>query len=439
MTKKKKSNRNLYIILGVVAVLIIVAVAKGSASSGNATSVEVSPVEKATIVEKVSASGTVQPVVEVKISPEVPGEIIELRIEEGDSVNKGDFLLKIRPDNFVSAYDRAVANRNQQRANLKSSESNLSRSKASFIRAEQDFERQKKLWEERVISEADYQLAEANFEIARQDLNAAEQAVEAAKYVLVSSNATVAEAQENLRLTTIQSPMNGIVSKLDVEEGETVVGTSQMQGTEMLRIADLSKMEVRVDVNENDIIRVKVGDKVEIDVDSYSYLEKTFIGRVTQIANSANDKISADAVTEFEVRILILSDSYTDLINEGNKYPFRPGMTASVDIITESKQDILTVPLSAVTTRKPKDKEDKSKSSDDDDVDEVVFVVEEGKVKQTKVKTGISDFDRIEILEGLEEGTEIVSGPFIEVSKRLEDGDQVEVKEDKKDEEKEED
>ncbi len=439
MTKKKKSNRNLYIILGVVAVLIIVAVAKGSASSGNATSVEVSPVENATIVEKVSASGTVQPVVEVKISPEVPGEIIELRIEEGDSVNKGDFLLKIRPDNFVSAYDRAVANRNQQRANLKSAESNLSRSKASFIRAEQDFKRQKKLWEERVISEADYQLAEANFEIARQDLNAAEQAVEAAKYVLVSSNATVAEAQENLRLTTIQSPMNGIVSKLDVEEGETVVGTSQMQGTEMLRIADLSKMEVRVDVNENDIIRVKVGDKVEIDVDSYSYLEKTFIGRVTQIANSANDKISADAVTEFEVRILILSDSYTDLINEGNKYPFRPGMTASVDIITESKEDILTVPLSAVTTRKPKDKDDKSKSTDDDDVDEVVFVVEEGKVKQTKVKTGISDFDRIEILEGLEEGTEIVSGPFIEVSKRLEDGDQVEVKEDKKDEEKEED
>lgn len=444
MAKKKKSNRTLYIILGVVALLIIVAVARPS-SRGNATEVTVAQVKKGKIVEKVSASGAVQPVIEVKISPEVAGEIIELEIEEGDSVNNGDFLLKIRPDNFQSAYDRAVASLNQQRANLKSAESSLARAEASLLRAKQDYDRNKKLWSERVISEADWQTAESNYEIAVQDKKAAEQSVEAARYILRSSEATVDEAKENLDLTEITAPMSGIVSKLDVEAGETVVGTSQMQGTEMLRIADLSKMEVRVDVNENDIIRVSVGDEVEIDVDSYSHLDKKFKGKVTQIANSANDKISADAVTEFEVRILILASSYQDLIKDGNRYPFRPGMTASVDIITESKEGILTVPLSSVTTREPVKEEgkegDKSDKDEDEEMDEVVFVVEGEVVKQTKVKTGISDFDNIEILDGVQEGAEVVSAPFIEVSKRLKNDEKVEVtegREDKKGDEEEE-
>ena len=431
MAKKKKSNRLLYIILGVVVVVVILAVVKGSSGGDGATKVQIAKAERTTIVEKVSGSGTVQPVVEVKISPEVPGEIIELNVEEGDSVNIGDFLLKIRPKNFISAKERAEANYNQQRANLKSAESNFSRSKANFLRTHQDWKRQQELYEKKVISVSDYEIAQANFEIANQDQKAAEQAVDAARYILVSAKASVSEAIENLRLTSITSPMNGIVSKLDVEKGETVVGTSQFQGTEMLRIADLSLMEVRVDINENDIIRVNVGDKVEIDVDSYSYLDKTFWGEVTQIANSANDKISADAVTEFEVRILILSSSYQDLVKEGNKYPFRPGMTASVDIITESKEDILTVALAAVTTRVPEtDEEDEEeKKKKDEEVEEVVFVLKDGIAVQTKVKTGISDFENIEILEGLDEGMEIISGPFIEVSKRLDDGDKVEKEE----------
>ena len=430
MVKKKKSNRTLYILIGIVILLLLFVIIKKSSSSGNGTKVQVTTARKGKITEKVSASGTVQPVIEVKISPEVPGEIIALKIEEGDSVTKGDFLLKIRPDNFLSAYDRALASRNQQIANLKSAKSNYNRAKANFIRAELDFGRQKDLKKQDVISLADFQAAEANYKIAEQDQMAAEQAVEAAKYVLESSRASVAEAKENLNLTTITAPMNGIVSKLAVEEGETVVGTSQMQGTEMLRIADLSKMEVRVDVNENDIIRVNVGDKVEIEVDSYSHINKTFEGRVTQIANSANDKISADAVTEFEVRILILSTSYRELVKEGNRYPFRPGMTASVNIITEQKEDILTVLLSAVTTREPKKEEGEKEekvSDENKELDEVVFVVKDDKVIQTKVKTGISDFDNIEILEGITEGDEIVSGPFIEVSKRLKDKDRVEV------------
>jgi len=293
-----------------------------------------------------------------------------------------------------------------------------------------------------VISESDYQLAEANFEIAKQDYESSKQSVKASQSSVKSAKATVDEAKENLRLTRITAPMSGIVSKLAVELGETVLGTSQFQGTEVLRIADLSKMEVRVDVNENDIIRIKEGNKINIDVDSYSYMDKTFEGVVTQIANTANDKISSDAVTEFEVRIQILNESYQDLIKqEGIRYPFRPGMTASVDIITETKKDILTVPLAAVTTRVDKEEKDEESGNDstddDEDVKEVVCLMQDGKAMKTEVKTGISDFDRIEILSGVAEGETIVSGPFLAVSKRLKDGDEIEEKEDKKKDKKE--
>lgn len=446
MAKKKKSNNRILYILGGVALIIVLAVivAKSQGWTGNSREIEVelSKAEKATITEKVSASGAVQPVVEVKISPEVSGEIIDLRIEEGDSVSRGDYLLKIRPDNFVSALERARANLNQQQANLAQAESSEARAKANFIRAEQEFNRQKNLFSQKVISEADYQLAEANFKIAEQDLESAKQSVKAAEYIVQSSKATVAEAQENLRLTEITSPMNGIVSKLPVEVGETVLGTSQFQGTEIMRIADLSKMEVRVDVNENDIIRISEGDTAMIDVDSYSHMDKTFKGLVTQIANTANDKISADAVTEFEVRIQILASSYKDLIAEkGEKYPFKPGMTASVEIITETRKDVLSVPLASVTTRglddgeEDEDEEDQSDDmevGEDEELLEVVFVFEDGKAVQKEVETGISDFERIQIIEGVTEGQQVVSGPFLAVSKRLEDGDTI-VEEEKKD------
>lgn len=449
--KKKSSNKILYILGGVVVFLIIIAIvgnSQGWVGQKKAMEVELDKAKFSTIIEKVSASGSVQPVVEVKISPEVPGEIIQLSIEEGDSVSKGDDLLKIRPDNFISARDRVRANYNQQKANLEDAKARMARAEATFKRTELEFNRQKKLFDEKVISEADFQLAEANYNIAKQDKASAWQNVEAAKFVVQSARASVDEAEENLRLTKITAPMSGIVSKLDVEEGETVVGTSQMQGTEMLRIADLSNMEVRVDVNENDIIRISNGDTAIIDVDSYSYMDKTFKGVVTQIANTANTKVSADAVTEFEVRIKILNSSYQDLIQEGKKYPFRPGMTASVDIITETKADILTLPLAAVTTRAKESKKSTGESEQENDesavnevaskdLDEVVFKLVDGKAVKTIVKTGISDFERIEVLEGVEDGEEIVSGPFLAVSKRLKDGDAVEAKkeEDEKDSE----
>lgn len=443
MAKKKKSNNKiLYILGGVVVVLILFAIigkSQGWVGQKKKIEVEIAKAEKATIIEKVSASGQVQPVVEVQLSPEVSGEIIELKIEEGDSVSKGDFLLRIRPDNFQSALERARASFNQQQANLAQAKSAQARSQANFERAKQDFNRQKSLYEQKVISEADYQLAEANFKIAEQDLESAKQSVLAGEYIVKSSRATVAEAQENLRLTSLTAPMSGIVSKLPVELGETVLGTSQFQGTEVMRIADLSKMEVQVDVNENDIIRISVGDTAIIDVDSYSYKDKTFKGIVTHIANTANDKISADAVTEFGVRIQILNSSYQDLVEEeGIKYPFRPGMTASVDIITEVKKDILTVPLASVTTRSEKDNkgDDENESAAeelaDDEVKEIVFIVSEGKAVKKEVETGISDFDRIEIISGVDEGTEVISGPFLAVSKRLKDGDDVEAKQEEK-------
>jgi HlyD family secretion protein len=300
-------------------------------------------------------------------------------------------------------------------------------------------------------------LAQQNYKIAKNDLKSAEQSLEASKFVVNSTEASVRESRENVRRTSVLAPMKGVVSKLNVKKGERVVGTAQMAGTEMMRIADLNVMEVRVNVNENDIVRVHYGDSVIIDVDAYGNIEKQFKGIVTNIANTARDKQSTDAITEFEVRILILQSSYDDLIKKGNKYPFRPGMTASVDIITTKKQNVMSVPLSAVTTRNPDEKgfggnegnnnndndrpqvTDSSKPKAVEKKDKVVvFVNENGKAKMVEVKTGISDYDNIEIISGLTETSEVITGPFLVVSKRLKDGEDISVKkeEEKKKEEK---
>lgn len=457
MANKKKSNKVLYILIGLVVVLVIVAVIGKSAGWIGKTKeieVEVAEAKADRVVETVSASGMIQPVYEVKISPDVPGEIIELNIEEGDSVERGDLLIKIRPDIYMSALERVRANLNQQKANLSDARARVARAEAQLIRAENDFKRNKELKEEKVISDADYDISEANFKIAKNDLLSARESEKAAEYIVASAQASVKEAEENLRFTTIRAPISGIVSKLDVELGERVVGTAQMTGTEMMRIADLSKMEARVNVNENDIIRVSIGDTATIDVDSYSHTGKKFKGVVTNIANTANAKSSPDAVTEFEVRIRILNDSYADLMKEQKgPSPFRPGMTASVDITTEVKENILTIPLASVTTRNPEDKSGKDGENEDEnqeeteevttnkagttekeEVKEVVFLFNEGVAKMVEVKTGISDFDNIEIISGLNAGDKVIKGPFIAVSKRLKDGDLVKVKETKENE-----
>lgn len=437
--RKRNSKKKLYIILGVaflmVIVMALIAKSQGWIGPEKGVEVELADVERRTIIEKVGASGMIQPETEVKLSPDVPGEIIELHVQEGDSVKPGQLLLKIRPDNLQSALSRTKANYNERRANQATAQSRLAQSASQLERAKSEYERNQKLHKQGVISDAEFEQARLNFRVAQQDLEAARQGVEAARYQMESAGATVREAQENLNFTSVFAPMGGIVSKLEVEKGERVVGTQQMAGTEMLRIADLSKMEVQVDVNENDIIRVNIGDTAIIDVDAYAYQNKKFKGVVTAIANTANNKITPEAVTEFKVKIRVLNSSYEDLVKSGKKSaPFRPGMTASVEIITNKKENVLSVPLAAVTTR---EEESPKRVGGEDNTDanpktlpkksgsptEVVFVAKEGIAQKVAVETGISDFEFIEVTQGLEPGQKVVAGPYVVISNRLKDGE----------------
>lgn len=414
------------------------------------TEVEFAKVSRSTIIEKVSASGKIQPEVEVKLSPDVSGEIVSLNVAEGDSVVAGQELLKIRPDNYVSLLARAEAQMNATKANMEQSKAVLAQSEARLSKAKIDYDRNAKLHKDKVISDADFDQFVSAYTVAKQDLEAAKANVNAANYNVKSSQATLKEAKTNLTKTTIYAPQSGIISKLNVELGERVVGTSQMAGTEMLRIANLNKMEVRVNVNENDITRVSIGDTVLIDVDAFSSSERKFKGVVYEIASSANSSgasaVSNDAVTEFEVKIRVLRSSYADLIKGKLSYPLKPGMTASVEILTNRKENIATVPLSAVTTREigaevkegEKKEEDETNATNSNDAleakkrkentKEVVFVMEKGKAKMIQVKTGISDFENIEIVNGLKDGQEIIAGPYATVAKKLKEGDLVKKK-----------
>jgi len=444
-TRKKKSNKVIWILLGVFVIFIGVAVVLQK-NKKKETEVETTLAKKLTIVEKISASGMVQPVTEVKLSPDVAGEIILLDVEEGDSVVQGQLLVRIRPDNYILAVKRAEASLNTQKANLESSKANLGRAEATYDRAKLELDRNERLFNENVISSSEWELALQSFKIADNDFKSARFSVDAARYVVISSQASLDDANENLRKTSMYAPISGTVSKKSVLKGERVVGTSQFAGTEMLRLANLNLMEVRVDVNENDIIRISEGDTAIIDVDAYTYLEKKFKGVVTQIANTAKDKASADAVTEFEVKIRILQSSFTELEADGYRHPFKPGMTASVEIITETKENVLTVPLAAVTVRSAsevagKNKKDKSGDDEgdntnsnntarDDENVEVIFLNEGGVARIFAVKTGLSDFENIEITNALSDTSQIITGPFLVVSKRLKDGDFVVVKSD---------
>ncbi len=428
--RKKSSNKTfLFIGIAVIALFGAGALARSQGWVGKPPTkkVQFGTAQKNTIIEIVSASGKVQPVDVVSISAEVSGEIKELYIKEGDSVQVRTPLLKIRPDNLQAIVERLEATLNTQRANLAQARARAAQSKARFIQSEMSFKRNQQLFEQKVISTQEFEVAQADFESAKADLEASEQGVEAAKFTVLSAEASLDEARKNLGLTNVYAPIAGIVTKLSVEKGETVLGTQQMQGTEILRIANLNDMEVRVNVNENDIIRIDLGDTAVIDVDSYSYRKEQFKGIVTAIANSANTTASTDVVTEFEVKILILNESYKHLISKDNPSPFRPGMTASVDIITERKENILTVPLAAVTTRSDQATDGKAPSSTSGgDLKEVVFLRDGNKVKLVEVTTGISDFENIEVLSGLSEGQEVVRGPFLMISKTLKDGDLVE-------------
>ena len=407
-----KDNKILRILIPIVILLIILAVVgKKAGWFGKELTIKVAT-EKVSvnpIIEAVTANGKIQPETEVKISPDVSGEIVELNVKEGDFVQKGTLLFKIKPEIYVSARDRAAAT-------LNSTKARLSQVEAQLIQAELAYNRSKKLFEENTISQADFEQAESQYKMALAEKQSAE-------YSVKSSEASLKESNENLIKTTVYSPMSGTISSLLVELGERVVGANMMTGTEVLRVADLNRMEVMVDVNENDIIRVKLGDTAIVEVDAY--LDRDFKGVVTEIANSANTLGStSDQVTNFKVRILILKESYEDLISEKNPSPFRPGMSASVDIYTSSKSNVLTVPIQAVTTRTDTLSTDPAAK---DKIRTLVFLSDGTYALARDVKTGIQDNVNIEILDGLKEGDEVIIQPFSAISKKLSDSTLIEV------------
>ncbi|MEM9548148.1 MAG: efflux RND transporter periplasmic adaptor subunit [Bacteroidota bacterium] len=451
-TKKKKSNKWVIIIL----VLIILSLFGYGYYMGQkkpkGIEITVENVEKRTIKETVTASGRIFPETEVKISSDVSGEIVELYVEEGDSVVMGQLLAKIDPDAFRSAVERGEASLNSAKSSLANAEANIESSKAQkeqiiaqLENARLIYERNEALLEDRVISQADYDQAksnklqlEANLRSSIASIKSAEKSAEGAAYQVESSKASLEELKTNLRRTSIKSPTNGIISSLSVEQGERVVGTIQMTGTEMMRIANLNSMEVQVDVSENDILRVSLNDLVDIEVDAY--LDKVFKGQVTEIANSASNIASAaaslntDQVTNFVVKVRIDPASYQSILNGAQRYPFRPGMSASVDIYTNEVADALSVPIQSVTVReKDEDEDDESSKKKDEDerLEEVVFVKSADTVKMVNVTTGIQDDEYIEVLSGLALDEEIVTGPFTAISKKLEDGKNVRIKEEK--------
>lgn len=402
---KKKSKKRLIIIISLAAVVVILlVVAKRMEWIGKVPLEKVTiekPVER-TIVELISASGKVQPQVEVKIAPEVSGEIVELPVKEGQYVQKGELLVKIKPDTYISMKERAEASVNSSKAQLKQVETQIQQ-------AQQTYNRQKLLFDQKAISAAEYETAEAA-------LNQLLAQKRTAEFNIKSSEASLKETDENLMKTTIYAPSSGTISKLNVEIGERVVGTAQMAGTEILRMADLSQMEVRADVNENDIVRVEMGDTALIEVDAY--LNQKFKGVVTRIANSsANANAGADQVTNFEVRISILPDSYASLEDPSKPSPFRPGMSASVDIQTNTKHSI-SLPIQAITMR----------VGNDGVKEEVVWIYQSDSsiVKQMPVKSGIQDKQFIEVLSGVDTTSQVVIGPFSAISKGLTAGQKVE-------------
>jgi HlyD family secretion protein len=412
-----KKLRNLIIIVVLLAVVAIAGKKAGWFGKGEVTEVETAMVERRTVTQTVSASGKIQPEKEVKISSEVSGEIVELTVRDGDKVKKGDLLVKINQDIYLSALNRA-------RAAFNSSKSQLAQAEAQFIEANNNYGRNKTLYEKKVISDAEWDAANSAYKIAQ--LN-----VESARFQAESAGATLKEAEDNLRRTTIYSPIDGTVSALYVELGERVVGTAQMTGTELLRVADLGNMEVVVDVNENDIIRVTKGDTAKVEVDAY--VGKSFIGVVTEIANSAKlTGVSADQVTNFSVKIKLLPESFEEMITEKNKVPLRPGMTATVEIRTETISDALAIPIQSVTTRSDTSAEASSyrnrKVSTSVEEYEVVFVLSGNEAKLRVVKTGIQDDKFIVVTEGVEEEEEIITGPYSEVSKKLKSGMEVKKK-----------
>ncbi len=433
-----KTTKYILIAAGSLVVIYIAGKAAGLWGKPPKTQIATEKADTRTINETVSASGKIKAHVEVKISPEVSGEIVELPIKEGDVVKKGQLLCRIRPDILQSGYDRTVAAYNTQKASVGNSSEMLKQAQATYDNQESIYKRDKVLYGNKVLTAAEFDAAKASYEGAKASLEAAKQNVIGAKFGLEQSAASVKEANDNLAKTAIYSPVDGVVSKLSVEKGERVLGTQQFAGTEIMTISDLNQLDVNVDVNENDINRIKLGDSSKIEVDAFQ--DKRFMGTVIEIGSAANVVgTTADQVTNFTVKVRIDPKSYVNLLNKTatNPSPFRPGLTATVDIQTNQAK-ALSVPIQAVTTRGPdtqtptSDNSDKSTDSSKNKAKivapskEFVFVYSAGKVKQVTVTTGIQNDSYIQILSGLKGGEEVVSAPYTAISKTLADKMEVE-------------
>ncbi len=441
----KFSKKKIWIIIiavVVLAILIVLAIQKGKNSK--ATKVAVEKVELRALIETVSANGKIQPAKDIKISPYISGEVVELFVSEGDFVEKGTKLAKIDPEIYISTYEKIDAALKTAQANEANAKARLTQSKSQYKKASLDFDRSKTLFEKDVISKADFDAAQSVHDVAQADVIAAQENYKSSQFQVSSARASVKEAKENLKRTSIYAPNDGTVSKLIIEIGERVTGASQFSaGTEIMRIANLDVLEVNVEVNENDIVRVSLNDTAIIEVDAY--LDKEFKGVVTEIATSANTLgVSADQVTNFDVKIMMLKESYANLLKPNSQIPspFRPGMSATVEIQTETAKGILTIPIQAVTTRadttgriksyrerredeQGKDEEEIRKD-EEEEINEYVFLFVDGIAKLKKVETGIQDNTNIQIINGLEEGQEVIVSPYRAVSKSLKNNDEVE-------------
>ena len=448
MNKKLK-----WIIISLVILIVLLIVLKKTGVLGKeeGTKVTSQKVVRTTIVETVNASGKIYPEVEVKLSPDISGEIVELNVEEGDSVRKGQVLARIYGDIYATQRDQAAAIVNQQQAQVANASASLAALQAQLDQAKKTYDMQKQLFDEKVISRNEFNTADAAYKTAIANLNAARQGIRGSQASVQSAKAGLAKANKDISRATLEAPMSGVISLLNVKKGERVVGSSMMAGTEMMRIADMSKIEIRVDVGENDIPKVHLGDSASIEVDAFN--NRKFKGVVTQIASSNTGAASQNAlsttttyVTNYKVYIRLNPDSYKDLIDPTKKknFPFRPGMSASADIQTKTHVNVLSIPINAVTTREKNDSTGNGKAiakdansndaevannnSNDNDLDEVVFVVmADGTVRKQIVKTSIQDINNIEVVSGLKEGDEVVTGPYDVVSKTLKNKDKVKV------------
>lgn len=470
---KRKKRTLLYVLIGIISLLVLAAVVKAR-QKPKGEEVNAEKAERRTIREMVSASGKIFPETEVKISSDVSGEVVELYVKEGDSVTVGQVLAKIKPDEYQSALEQGQASVSTARAQREISSSNVLGSNAQIEQLNADqrrlvaqldvarkaYTRSEKLFKDGVISESEFETAvgnlraaegslaaaEASLKSAQSSLTSARENVRVSEYGINSANARLKELRTSLQKTIITAPVSGIISKLNVEKGERVLGMVQMTGTEMMRVANLSSMEVQVDVSENDILKVSVGDEADVEVDAY--LGRKFKGKVSEIASSASNisssatSLNTDQVTNFVVKIRVSPDSYADLMKKGQRYPFRPGMSAAVDVYTNTADSTLSVPLIAVTARDNKDESAKKTEpnaaqnnkvqEEKKDIKEIVFVVTGDTVAVREVKTGIQDNDYIEVLSGLQDGDQVVTGPYSAISRNLKSGTHITIVEKKK-------